>query len=86
MVLAAKGRITLGSDPETWIRMVLATIPFKEATLNHEVALQSRKLSLQDGDPADLFLVATALVYELTLVTADLRLVRSRLVPILANR
>jgi PIN domain nuclease of toxin-antitoxin system len=35
-------------------------------------------------DPVDRFLAATALVYDLTLVTADRRLVQSRAIPTLA--
>ena len=55
------------------------------APLNHEVALQSRAIDLEHQDPADRFLVATALVYDLTLVTADERLLRSRRIASLAN-
>jgi len=36
-------------------------------------------------DPADRFLAATALVYDLTLVTADERLLLSRRIAALAN-
>lgn len=41
---------------------------------------------LAHPDPADRFLVATALVYGLTLVTADETLIEAKLCPILANR
>jgi PIN domain nuclease of toxin-antitoxin system len=44
--------------------------------LDHEVAIQSRHLRLAHEDPADRFLAATARVHELTLVTADHRLLR----------
>jgi PIN domain nuclease of toxin-antitoxin system len=37
------------------------------------------------GDPADRFLVATAKVYDLTLVTADERLMRIPGIHVLAN-
>jgi len=37
-------------------------------------------------DPADRFLVATAKVYDLTLVTADERLLRIPEIQVLANR
>lgn len=74
IVLVEKGRVILDSDPVTWIRSVFRRVPFKEAPINHEVAIQSRIIQLPHQDPADRFLVATALVYELTLVTADERL------------
>ncbi len=53
--------------------------------MTHEVAIRSESLRLGHTDPADRFIVATALVYDLTLVTADKRLVKSRQVPILPN-
>ena len=86
MVLAEKGRIVLDPDPTTWIRKVYRTIPFKEAPLNHEVAIQSRSVNLPHQDPADRFLIATARVHDLTLVTADERLHHLKQVSILPNR
>jgi PIN domain nuclease of toxin-antitoxin system len=86
MVLAEKGRIVLDPDPATWIRKVYRTIPFKEAPLNHAVAIQSRSINLPHQDPADRFLIATALVYDLMLVTADERLFRLKELSILPNR
>jgi PIN domain nuclease of toxin-antitoxin system len=77
IVLIQKGRLVVNSNPETWIKSVLVKIPFREAPINHEVAIQSRVLRLSHEDPADRFLVATALVYGLTLVTADERLLNS---------
>lgn len=63
----------------------LERAPLEEAALNHEVAVRSRGISLPHQDPADRFLVATALTYELTLVTADRTLIDARPCPILAN-
>lgn len=70
----------------SWVRNVLQTVPFHEAPLTHEVAIQSRSVDLPHQDPVDRFLVATALVYGLTLVTADERLLRCPLVPTLPGR
>ena len=53
-------------------------MPFKQAMINHEVAIQSRLVDLPHQDPADRFLAATAMVYDLILVTADLRLLSSK--------
>lgn len=85
LMLAERGRVTLEPDAATWARRVYQTVPFREAPLNHEVAIQSRAIDLGHQDPADRFLAATALVYDLTLVTADARLLRSRQVSSLAN-
>jgi PIN domain nuclease of toxin-antitoxin system len=84
-ILAEKGRISLKQSPSKWIRKVLATVPFIEAPINHEVALKSREISLPYQDPADRFLAATAIIYDLTLVTSDERLLACPDLPTLAN-
>ena len=83
LIFAERGRVVLEPDAPTWVRKVLQTIPFHEAPLTHEVAIQSRSVDLPHQDPADRFLAATALVYDLTLVTADERLLKSPSVPTL---
>ena len=85
LVLAERRRISLEPDAATWVRRVCQTVPFRQAPLTHEVAIQSRAIDLVHQDPADRFLAATALVYDLTLVTADHRLLRSRRIAALAN-
>lgn len=85
LVLARKKRLVFESTPEAWVRRALDELPVHEAPINQEVAIRSEAVRLGHKDPADRFIVATALVYELTLVTADKRLVKSRQVPILAN-
>ena len=78
-LLAERGRIAVESDtPEDWLRRVLARVPLREAPLNHEVALRSRTVDVPHQDPADRFIAATALVYNLVLLTADDRLLASR--------
>ena len=71
LLLAEKGRVDLAPDPWSWIRMAVATRALKELPLTHEVALRSRSVRLGHDDPADRFIAATAMVYGLTLVTAD---------------
>ena len=86
LVLAEKGRVILEPDPLTWIRKVFQTIPFKEALLNHEIAIQSRLITLPHQDPVDRFLAATAVVYGLTLMTADEHLLHAQEFATLPNR
>lgn len=57
-----------------------------EAPLTHEVALATGRISTTHKDPVDRFLLATAQVFDLTLVTADERLIHSPGVRVLANR
>jgi PIN domain nuclease of toxin-antitoxin system len=84
LLLAEKDRISLGPDIVKSVREILRRIPLKEAVLNQQVAIQSRLVQLPHQDPADRFLAATAVVYDLTLVTADSRLLSVKEVTTLA--
>ena len=86
LVLARKKRVILEPTPEKWVRRALAQLPLHDATMNQEIAIRSATIALGHEDPADRFLVATALVHDLQLVTADRRLISSRQVPTIANR
>jgi PIN domain nuclease of toxin-antitoxin system len=86
LILVEKKRITLKVDAVKWIDQVWSTVPIQEATVNREVALRSRTLSISHQDPADRFIAATAAVYDLTLITADAHLLRAKGIRTLANR
>ena len=86
MILVERRRVVVDGDSTMWVRDVLKRIPFREAALTHEVAVVSRSIELPHQDPADRFLAAAAKVYELTLVTADERLINSVEFSVLANR
>jgi PIN domain nuclease of toxin-antitoxin system len=86
VLLADAGRLRLGPDPIAWIRYALEDLPVREAPLTHEIALASRRIEHSNDDPADRFLIATAKVLGLTLVTADERLLVSREVDSLSAR
>jgi len=83
LTLHVKGRIHLGSDLKEWVAR--ATAGTREAPLTHEIALAARKLPLHQ-DPADRILAATAQVLDLTLATADERLLGLGEIRTLANR
>ena len=86
IILVEKKKIKLTSpSPAVWINEVFSKVPFKEAALNHEVAIQSRKLNLPHQDPADRFIAASALVFDLTLITSDKRLLNLEKVKLLPN-
>jgi PIN domain nuclease of toxin-antitoxin system len=87
-VLAERGRVRVrgGTPPADWVEMALSRAPMHDAALSREVAVRSRSVRLDHEDPADRFLAATADVYDLTLVTADERLLRGRGFRTLANR
>jgi PIN domain nuclease of toxin-antitoxin system len=77
LVLAGKGRLDLGHNPQQWIARSLQETGATEAPLTHEIARMSRMLGLHE-DPADRFLVATAKVLDLHLVTADEKILRCK--------
>ena len=83
LLLAEKGHISLHADIEKSIRDIFHKIPLTEAPINLEVAIQSRFVNLPHQDPADRFLAATAMIYELTLVTVDQNLVAADWLPTL---
>jgi PIN domain nuclease of toxin-antitoxin system len=85
-MLVRKKRIILDADPDQWLKKATATAPMREATFTQQVAIESGKLTLPHKDPADHFIVATARVFDLTLVTADEGLLESRAIRMLSNR
>ena len=85
-LLYDSGRLKLAEGPEAWLEKAMALAPLREAPLTHEIALATRSVRLPHRDPADRFLVATALVHGLTLVTADRHLGRLEQIKVLLNR
>lgn len=71
LILSERGRLILEPDARSWVRDALADPPLREAPVTIEVALASRAVQLQSQDPADRFIAASAMVFDLTLVTAD---------------
>lgn len=72
LVLARKGRLLLSPSPREWVLDALRRSTPTAAPMSHGVALRSEALEgFASQDPADRFIVATALELDLTLVTAD---------------
>lgn len=88
LLLVERGRVRPqpGLSATDWVEGALSRVPMHEAALTRDVALRSRSVGIEHDDPADRFLAATAEVYELTLVTADERLLRGTGFRTLANR
>jgi PIN domain nuclease of toxin-antitoxin system len=86
LVLIEKGRVEVDGEGVRWVAEVSRAAGLREAAVTHDVAVESRVVDLPHQDPADRFLAATARVYDLTLVTADERLLGSRRISTLANR
>ncbi|WP_017294880.1 type II toxin-antitoxin system VapC family toxin [Geminocystis herdmanii] len=71
LLLGEKQRVILKPTPEQWIRDSLQELNVMEAPLSIDIAILSRKLDLVHQDPADRFIAATAVYYDLILVTVD---------------
>ncbi len=71
-VLVRKGRYHLDGEVDEWIETMMRAVPLKQAPITIEIARRVAEVS--HGDPADAFLVATARTLDLTLVTADRKL------------
>jgi PIN domain nuclease of toxin-antitoxin system len=86
LTLCQKRRLILHPNPQAWIADTLDATPMREPQVTYQVAQETARVQLPHRDPADRFLVATARVFGLTLVTADEHLLKARQVPTLANR
>jgi PIN domain nuclease of toxin-antitoxin system len=86
VMLLEKRRVSLHEDFVVWVEKSKRELLLQEAPFSWEVAQEMRFTLLDHGDPADRFLVATAKVQDLTLVTADERLMRVDGLRVLPNR
>jgi PIN domain nuclease of toxin-antitoxin system len=67
-----RGRIAVNGDINAWIRQSLDAMGIAVLPITGEIALQSEDLAgFGNQDPADRFIVATALLLGLPIVTTD---------------
>lgn len=85
LLLMERGRISIARDAPGLIREALRVSEVLEAPLTHDIAVESRRLARFHDDPADRFLVATARVMDLILVTSDRHIIQSRACQTLAG-
>ena len=73
--LVWRERLTLAGQLRTWISETLNKLQAETIPITHEIALAAYELSGElHRDPADSILIATAVVHNLTLLTADNRI------------
>ena len=71
-MLVAKDRIRLSMPVDEWVRQASATPGMQMLGVVPEIALESTRLpDAPHGDPVDRLLMASARVHNLTLITAD---------------
>ena len=76
-LLIDAGRLAGEGSAKAWVESTARALPVRDAPVDREVAMVSRTLVLPHQDPADRFIVATASIMGLTLVTADRHLLRT---------
>jgi PIN domain nuclease of toxin-antitoxin system len=81
LLLGKKGKLSLPPDSVTWIENALDLLETREAPLNNAIAILSRELKCPHEDPADRFIAATAIHYNLQLATVDRNLVATPSIP-----
>jgi len=84
-VLVQKKRFALKEDFAVWVQRSISDLNLKETSLSWKVAYEMRYILPNHKDPADRFLAATAVAYDLTLVTADQKLIGVPGLKVLAN-
>lgn len=76
-LLVSKHRLRL-LDSATEVRQQMLGAGTEELPLTGEIAILAGEIETLHGDPADRFIVATAIAHNATLVTADEQLLRWR--------
>lgn len=85
LVLIEKGRVSVPRDAMTWVNNALAASALSEAPLTLDIVRESWRVDLPYPDPADRFLVATARTLDLTLATADRRILAQKPCRLMSN-
>jgi len=72
----AKRPNLLGLSPDVWFRRSVRSLEARTVPIGHKIALEAAKVPsiLGFGDPGDCFLIATAHLHRLTLITRDARI------------
>ena len=83
-LLERRGRFRLRPTFDRWVSDALAP-PILEAPFTFQVGMIAGGVNLPQSDPGDVFVAATALTYDLTLVTADEQLLACSWLKTLAN-
>jgi PIN domain nuclease of toxin-antitoxin system len=73
-VLIEKKRFALKEDFAVWVQRSISDLNLQETSLSWKVAYEIRCILPNHKDPADRFLAATAIAFDLILVTADQKL------------
>ena len=65
------GKISLPCKPDIWFKKALHTHDLVEIKIDWKIAVKATSLPAIHKDPCDRFIIATAILRKLTIVTAD---------------
>jgi PIN domain nuclease of toxin-antitoxin system len=85
MILVEKRKLKMHEDFAQWFVRTVDDLALDEAALTWRVVHEMRYILPNHKDPADRFLVATAIANDLVLVTADQKLTSVPGLKVLAN-
>ena len=85
MILLEKKRISFQEDFAVWFARTTQDLKLAEANLTWQVVREMRYILPNHKDPADRFLAATAIAFDLILITADQKLIGVPGLKVLAN-
>jgi PIN domain nuclease of toxin-antitoxin system len=83
--LERRKRLHFKAGFSRWLDQALKHAPLREAPLNFAVASAASQIELPQPDPGDIFLAATAITMDLTLVTSDDQLLACSWLKTLSN-
>lgn len=67
----AKGKLVLPKEPKQWFFEVLDFNHIEVLPLNLDICIAATQLAFHHNDPCDRFIIATAMRYDLPVITAD---------------
>jgi PIN domain nuclease of toxin-antitoxin system len=85
LLLIEKKQLEMHEDFREWYARTVEDLALEEAAVTSRVVHEMRSILPHHRDPADRFLAATAITYELVLITADQKLMALPGLKVLAN-
>lgn len=82
---AKRRKVNLGPDPIGWVEKAVAVGVVNAAPLTADIVIEAQRIIEWHRDPADRFIVATARILNMTLVTADVKIAAAKLVKTLVH-
>ncbi len=76
--LNQRKRLNFNGDFNEWLTESLSNSSVQSVPINFDVAIQASRIHLPQPDFGDTFLAATAIVFDLTLITADEQLLNAK--------